>query len=304
MGHFRRQQNLIVSMRSTCPTVASTRLLSLGRVFRWLAKHGARLFERFEEKNPSSKPPLSRWVVLYAVEAFMEPVDICFKRLQGLTTIISENDNFLQSLALSLRALLVMEGSLPPTSLAARGASGDERYVLGAELATTTSNVADFLADLGSFATSCHGTVEPEEARAVEFGIGKMFLGSVEKIPAIRAEHNSSNGPSSQKLPPVLPHELAELAPRRFNDILMEQSQSLWCSGQSVDELEREFRSFKAAIHAESAISDTLNTHCVTTGFEGAWQLLESTFDKLRQFCGGLAMVLPGRPRWSPTSAY
>jgi hypothetical protein len=102
-----------------------------------------------------------------------------------------------------------------------KSASGGDRYVLGAELATTTSNVADFIADLGSFAMSCHGILEPEEARAVEFGIGKMFLFSVEKISAIRAERNSR---SSQKLPPVIPHELAELAPRRFNDILMEQS--------------------------------------------------------------------------------
>jgi hypothetical protein len=161
--------------------------MSLGRVCRWLAKHRARLFEDFEENNPSCKPPLSWWVVLHAVEALMDPVDIGFKVLQGLTTIISEQDNLLQSLALSLRGLLVMEGLLLPPSLAARRACGDNRYVLGAELATTTSNVADFNADLGSFAMSCHGTLEPEEARADEFGIGKMFLGSVEKISAIRA---------------------------------------------------------------------------------------------------------------------
>jgi hypothetical protein len=63
----------------------------------------------------------------------MEPVDICFKSLQGMTTIISEQGNSLQSLASSLRGLLVMEGPLPPTCLAPRGASGDDRYVLGAK---------------------------------------------------------------------------------------------------------------------------------------------------------------------------
>jgi hypothetical protein len=150
IGHLRRQQNLIVSMRSTFPAVASTRWLSLGRVFRWIAKHRARLFEHFELKNPACKPPLSRWVVLHAVETFVEPVDICFKSLQGLTTIFSEQDKLFQSLASSLRALLVMEGPFPPTSLAARGASGDDKYVLGAELATTTSNAAYFMADMGS----------------------------------------------------------------------------------------------------------------------------------------------------------
>jgi hypothetical protein len=79
IGHLRRQQNLIVSIRSTCPAVASTRWLSLGRIFRWIAKHRARLFEHFELKNPACKPPLSWWVVLHAVETFVEPVDIYFK---------------------------------------------------------------------------------------------------------------------------------------------------------------------------------------------------------------------------------
>jgi hypothetical protein len=61
-----------------------------------------------------------------------------------------------------------------------------------------------------------------------------------------------------------------------------------------VDELEREFRSFEAAVHAESALSNTLKTHCATTGFEVAWQTLGTRFAKLRQFCGGLATVFPG----------
>jgi hypothetical protein len=51
----------------------------------------------------------------------MEPVDISFKSLLGLTTIISEQENLLQSLASLLRALLVMEGPLPPTVLSLDG---------------------------------------------------------------------------------------------------------------------------------------------------------------------------------------
>jgi hypothetical protein len=84
-----------------------------------------------------------------------------------------------------------------------------------------------------------------------------MFLASVEKISAIRAERNSSNNPCS-RLPPVIPNELAEVAPRRFNEVPLEQSQRLGCSGQSVDELKREFRSLKAAVHSEITLSDLL----------------------------------------------
>jgi hypothetical protein len=115
----------------------------------------------------------------------MEPVDKCFKRLQGLTTIISEQDSSLLSLASSLRALLVMEGRSLVHPLAAKGTSGDDSNVLGAKVATTTSHAADFISDLGSFAKNCHGALEQEEARAVDVGIGKMFLARVEKKSAI-----------------------------------------------------------------------------------------------------------------------
>jgi hypothetical protein len=124
------------------------------------------------------------------------------------------------------------------------------------------------LGDWGSFAESCHGILEHEAARAVEVGIGKMFLASVEKISAMHKECNAKNGPSSEKPPPVPPHEGAELAPRRFNGILLEQSRSLRCSERSVDGLERDFRSFKAAVHSESTLSDSLKTMAQRLGLK------------------------------------
>jgi hypothetical protein len=132
-----------------------------------------------------------------------------------------------------------------------------------------------------------------------------MLLPSVEKISAMRAERNSRNGPSSEKLPPVLPHEIAELAPRRFNDILLEQSQRLWCSEQSVGGLERDFRSFKAAVHSESTLSDSLKTHGAAIGFADALQPLGIRFAKLRQFCvAGVPRSSLAPLQWSPNLAH
>jgi hypothetical protein len=188
--------------------------------------------------------------VLLAVEAFKELVDICFKSFQGLTTIIFEQNYLLHSLVSSLRALLDIEGPPSPTSVSIKRNSGVDSNILGAEFATTRSSFADFIAGLGFLALSCRGKFEPEEAKAAEVGIGTTLPASVEKISAIRAKRNSSNGPSSERLPSVLPHELAKVTPRQFNDMLLEQSQRLRCSGQGVDELECEFRSFKVAVQS------------------------------------------------------
>jgi hypothetical protein len=119
----------------------------------------------------------------------------------------------LHSLVSSLRALLVMKGPLFPTSLSFKRTSCDDSNVLGAEFATTRSNVADFIAHLGSLALSCHGKLEPEEAQAVEVGIDTMFLASVrgvrifdsanlnfEKVEKFDSNPNSANPNSNWQI--------------------------------------------------------------------------------------------------------
>jgi hypothetical protein len=84
ISHLRRQQSLIMEMRSTCPTVASKRWLSLGRVAKWLVKNREVVLGHLERKKPPCSLSLAWWVILVAIEAFMEPVDACFRKLQGL----------------------------------------------------------------------------------------------------------------------------------------------------------------------------------------------------------------------------
>jgi hypothetical protein len=95
--------------------------------------------------------------VLIAVEAFMEPVDICFHNLQGLTTIISEQRGDLKNLASSLKHLLVLEGPLTAEQIFSK--KNDEQMIVDEELATSRSSVPNFIADLGMFAHSTHNSV-------------------------------------------------------------------------------------------------------------------------------------------------
>jgi hypothetical protein len=49
-GHLRRQQNLIAEMKSTCPTWASTRWISMGKVLKWMQENCLRLLQHFADK--------------------------------------------------------------------------------------------------------------------------------------------------------------------------------------------------------------------------------------------------------------
>lgn len=82
-----RQSNLISTMESKCPKVATTRWLSVETVCKWLARHCVPAREYFEEKQPAQNPGNALWIILHVVNDVMETVDICFKSLQGRDTL-------------------------------------------------------------------------------------------------------------------------------------------------------------------------------------------------------------------------
>jgi hypothetical protein len=108
IGHLRRQQNLIVEMPSTWPAVASTRWLSFGKVCKWLTSNRLGVLEHLETKSPTCKPAQYWCIVLLAVNAFMEPVDICFRKIQGLSTLICEQKEAPWRLVLALQVSFLL----------------------------------------------------------------------------------------------------------------------------------------------------------------------------------------------------
>jgi hypothetical protein len=293
IGHLRRQQNLVAEMGCTCPTVAHTRWMSLGRVANWLYENRSRVQEHLEEKKPACAPPQVWWIALLAVRCFMEPVDKCFRKLQGLSTLVVEQDALLGELVHALHGILTMEGPLEPTNIAARKSEG---AIVGIQFSASLSAVVDFINDLGIYAQDFLLKISDNEAADLKFAIGEMFIKGVEGIRNIQAERSFTNSPSDDRLPPVLPLGLAALQPREFSRIILEQRPRLILSweAQRVQRIEDEFRMFKSALHNESSLKIVLQNTTSTDGFRESWAPLGARFPMLRDFCGGLATVFPG----------
>jgi hypothetical protein len=75
-----------------------------------LSKHRDAVIRHLDERAPACAPPPSLWALHLAVEEFKAPVDVCFKRMLGLTTVVSEQDAMLDKLAGDLRDILEMNG--------------------------------------------------------------------------------------------------------------------------------------------------------------------------------------------------
>ena len=58
-----------------------------------------RLFEYLAEKPPSQSPPLWRWIVIAAIDALTEQVNIVFTKLQAKDLLASQQTAELANLA-------------------------------------------------------------------------------------------------------------------------------------------------------------------------------------------------------------
>jgi hypothetical protein len=234
----------------------------------------------------------------------MEPVDSCSRKLQGLSTLISEQENLLKTLTRSLRSLLAIAGPYSPADVASfRDAQpADELIVVGSQYVVTRSAIRDLVQDMGSFAMELHGRATKDDALEVEIAIGRLFVKGLEGILKIQSERDNTNGPRSLTLPPVMPHQLAELQPREFNRIAKDLVQRYAGADlQRLEYLEGDFRDFKSALH-DSSLRTAVESSAPEMGFEEAWQPFGRRCSKVRDFCGGLATVFPGLQPWSPTS--
>ena len=112
IGYLRRQQNLVTEMRATCPKVANTRWLSMGKVSRWLCGNRVRVRQYLDEKQPACSPPLIWWMFLFALNAFVEEANSVFVSLQGLNTLLSQQRCRLLALVETYCRMSGMKGPL------------------------------------------------------------------------------------------------------------------------------------------------------------------------------------------------
>jgi hypothetical protein len=72
------------------------------------------------------------------------------------------------------------------------------------------------------------------------------YSSPIEIISSVAAERDSSNCVTTDKLSPVIPRDVAKIAPRKFNEMVLQQSQCLNLTGsRGVSTEVEEFRDFQ-----------------------------------------------------------
>lgn len=295
IGYLRRQQNLIADMRSTCPKVASTRWLSLGKVSSWLVKNRLEIGAYLTAKNAPVAPSPDWWIRLSVADEFMSRVDICFKAMQGMRTIVQQQRAYLQKLVHSLIDLSYMNG--PLSAEEAFTARQDPSMLCADGFFSISQTAVDHLIeDRGLWAVDLELELDANVKTTLHGDIARLFVSATNKIQALRVERDSSNNASECTLPPVTVKELMILAPREFNNIVLWQRQRLLASmdDRIIESIQEDFRQFKFAVVHDRHLRHTIASCKDTVSFEDSWRLLQGRFRMLEWFCGGLATAFPG----------
>lgn len=110
----------------------------------------------------------------------MHPVDVCFKQMQSLSTVVPEQEAMLDTLASDLKGVLEMRGPLNATALMEK--ARDDAYITAKDLCTARRSVRDLSVGLGHFALSRVSGLADENKQQLGSVVGKLFLAALERV--------------------------------------------------------------------------------------------------------------------------
>jgi hypothetical protein len=138
--------------------------------------------------------------------------------MQGLATVVSKQYEMFRSLVTNFELLLDVDGPISAEDVTTL--SADMQRITLRSYSATRVSIRNFAADFLAFRIeSVEASPGQRQSSARGRPIGLLFLSAIESISIIAAERDSFCDITSDKLPPVIPRDLANIAPREFNEV-------------------------------------------------------------------------------------
>ncbi|EEC42950.1 predicted protein [Phaeodactylum tricornutum CCAP 1055/1] len=218
-----------------------------------------------------------------------------FASLQGLTTLVSQQQKILSGLIDTYCRMSGMAGPLEQEQIDAiiskEPAEGNGSYVI------THNQVRSCLDGLGMWMIKTVEELASDEEKlsCLLASIGNLFVVAANGIANI-AIVRSGNKSQAAELPPVLPYELAASNMRDFVKTIQKHRTRLQrrFSDEEIDQLSREFSIFLRAYREEPLFQDALlHSYNQKSNFSESRAATHGRFPLVQKFCGGLASAFP-----------
>jgi hypothetical protein len=295
IGYLRRQYTFIAELKAKCPTVATTRWLSLGAVCEWFCTHRVQIIAYFDSKNPNRPacaPTMQWWISTAMLARLMKDVNSVFTANQGLKTLVQEQ---VESLAKLKNNLVQMSGAivLPIVALDNNATGSDNSqnlaFVTRGQYQINKDDAIKMIQDCGSFFEDALNLLSENAFNSVWMNAAKLVLTIITGIDEVEMQNATSSG---TPLPPVLPFHLVKLRNREFNAILREQKDRL--TAERAELIEEQHRQLLLTYRDNELIHQAIDMTKQTNLFHESWKCINTVqFAELKEFCGGLATVFP-----------
>ena len=292
-GNLRRQKNLIMEMKAKCPRFIDTRWMSMAKVLHWFNTKRVKLQQFLDERARPWRPPLHWWITVVVMERVLMRTNVTFTRLQGLTTLLSQQRQCLNELAADFCGDVKAVG---PTEFTNEQLADPTLAISGKYAVSMAEAHAFILNEGGLYCVESFEKLSTDEKEMVTRSISEVLVSLIDGISKIVVERDNSNLGSDLETPPCLPHELVNLNGRDFAELLRSQRGRIVTAfdEQELDGLEDEYRELVSMYRKNQTIKEALDGCTLMTSFEGGWGILGTRFPKLKRLCGGFASVFPG----------
>lgn len=308
-GHLRRQQNLQREMKSVCPTFVCTRWISMGKLLKWLKNKRIRLQEHFAEKKPSCTPTREWWLVVLIIQPLVERIEKTFLSIQGLNALVQEQRQELDCLINDISSRCNLKGPLTAAEklefVKVLEDDPSHGWVLQ-DYCVERKQILQCIDEVGGFVESEMDELKNStddnamcEVDQIVSTVANFSLEIMVGVSKIVAERNSVNKASDQ-LPPVRPLDLCSMDTRLFTASLQHQRRRLrQCfNDEEIEQIDQQFRNLRIAVREEKGLATILEKEQASSNLstlENCWSPLRGhDYDALRNYCGGIASVMPG----------
>lgn len=283
---------------STLPDLSPTFVTSQGftrrfvAALKWIIEHRVATVAYLQSTAPSAVPSASWWVCVAVAHRVLAEVEYHLKKLQAPAIDPSMQVLQLGKLAMALTDLAGIRRDLWEPRDA-------EHACVAGSFLLTFQNAQQFIQhEGGALGVETFDKLRGVDRLHVSKTVAHLIVGLVASIAAVAHEGRRCCAENAGVLvspPCVLPSSVCEMTRPAFARLVAAQEQRLLHTFSSNDmkTILKEFEAFQLAVKGEPILHGVLQKHTRETEVAFAWSSVSGRFRMLREFVGGLAVVVP-----------
>ncbi|RLN90461.1 hypothetical protein BBJ28_00017931 [Nothophytophthora sp. Chile5] len=312
LSQYVRQQPILVGamgqsprgLRERSTNTATGSWLTLGQETTWISAHAGLIRSHLEEIAPTPwTPSISWWLALVVTDWIASRANAVFVTLRRRRVTVSQEAAAVARLVNDCMCAFHVQGLMGAESDDA--ADLEDTHVVSPDgrFGLRKSSLLWFVTDTSVSGRQLVDETFPAAVNKVMENVAANVVCMIESLVALSASLDCSNSNTAcsagaKALPPVLPHELAQLSSLEFAELVKAHVTvgRGTLTEEHVNIINEEHKALRCELASDTALQAAMRECDEDTPFAEAWTLVERQFKHLEAFAGGLASVFACDP--------